>query len=161
MINPGSNNFFAQDFLSNPVSNSGKPMNRIVKVWSVLEVSKMRKVFCVFLGILLIVSGCSPHLSEHCQDISDEIDTYPDMRENYNPTLTPITDVAGECYCHVEDAVLVAIFFFLESFLQSCNYSSFSYPYMLHHLPIQSAQQAFVAIISSDMACGMICCVRF
>ena len=69
----------------------------------------MRKVFCVFLGILLIVSGCSPHISAHCQNISDEI-AYPlDMRENYNPILTPITDFTGECYCHVEDAAIVTV----------------------------------------------------
>ena len=69
----------------------------------------MRKVFCVLLGILLIISGCSPHITAHCQDISIEIGTSPDMRENYHPTLTPIADVAGECYCHVEDAAITTV----------------------------------------------------
>ena len=41
--------------------------------------------------------------------MSEEIASPPDTRENYHPALTPITDVAGECYCHVEDAALVAL----------------------------------------------------
>ncbi|MEE8576063.1 MAG: hypothetical protein V3T31_02300 [candidate division Zixibacteria bacterium] len=69
----------------------------------------MRKVLCVLLGFLLIVSGCSEHISAHCLNHSDEISFPPDMRENYHPTLTPITDVAGECYCHVEDAAIVTV----------------------------------------------------
>ena len=66
----------------------------------------MRKILCVLLGFQLIVSGCSEHISAHCLNHSDEISFPPDMRENYHPTLTPITDVAGECYCHVEDAAI-------------------------------------------------------
>ena len=29
-------------------------------------------------------------------------------REDYNPLLTPATDVASECYCYTEDAVIAA-----------------------------------------------------
>jgi hypothetical protein len=73
------------------------------------EENKMKKAFCVLLGFQLIVSGCSEHISAHCLNHSDEISFPPDMRENYHPTLTPITDVAGECYCHVEDAAIVTV----------------------------------------------------
>jgi hypothetical protein len=69
----------------------------------------MRKALCVLLGFQLIVSGCAEHISAHCLDISDEIATDPDMRENYHPTLTPITDVAADCYCHVEDVAIVTV----------------------------------------------------
>ena len=69
----------------------------------------MRKVICVLLGFLLIVSGCSEHISAHCLNHSEEISFPPDMRENYHPTLTLITDVTGECYCHVEDAAIVTV----------------------------------------------------
>ena len=69
----------------------------------------MRKVICVLLGFQLIFSGCSEHISAHCQNLSDEIASSQDMRENYHPVLTPITDVASECYCHVEDAAWVAL----------------------------------------------------
>ena len=71
--------------------------------------TKMRKVLCLLLGALLIVSGCSEHFSDHCIDMSEEIASPPDTRENYHPALTPITDVAGECYCHVEDGAIVAL----------------------------------------------------
>jgi hypothetical protein len=75
----------------------------------ILEASKMRKVLCLLLGFQLIVSGCSEHISVHCIDMSEEIASPPDTRENYHPALTPITDVAGECYCHVEDGAIVAL----------------------------------------------------
>ena len=69
----------------------------------------MKKVLCVLLGFLLIVSGCSEHLSDHCIEMSGEIAAPAELRENYNPILTPITDIAGECYCHIEDAALVVL----------------------------------------------------
>ncbi len=69
----------------------------------------MKKVLCVLLGFLLIFSGCSEHLSDHCIELSAEIALPKELRENYHPVLTPITDVAGECYCHVEDAALVTL----------------------------------------------------
>ena len=69
----------------------------------------MRKVCCVLLGCLLIVSGCSEHISAHCLNHSDEISLSPDLRNKYHPILTPITDVAGECYCQVEDASIIAL----------------------------------------------------
>ena len=69
----------------------------------------MRKVLCLLLGVLLIISGCSEHLSDHCIEMSGEISLPRELRENYHPVLTPITDVAGECYCHVEDAALVSL----------------------------------------------------
>ena len=69
----------------------------------------MRKVLCLLLSCLLIVSGCSEHLSDHCIEISGEITLSAELRENYNPALTPITDLAGECYCQVEDAVFVSL----------------------------------------------------
>ena len=69
----------------------------------------MRKVLCLLLSCLLIVSGCSSHITDHCQNLSDEIASDQDMRENYHPVLTPITDVAGECYCHVEDAAILTL----------------------------------------------------
>ena len=69
----------------------------------------MRKIICMFLGFQLLVSGCSEHISGHCLNHSEEISLPPDMRENYHPMLTPITDVAGECYCHVEDAAIVTV----------------------------------------------------
>ena len=70
-------------------------------------ISIHKRVFCVFLGFLLAVSGCGEHFTRHCKDMSDEISTPPNMRVNYHPILTPITDFTGECYCHVEDAVIV------------------------------------------------------
>jgi len=75
----------------------------------ILEVNRMRKVFCVLLGFLLVVSGCGEHITAHCLDLSDEIATAPDMRKNYHPTITPITDVVADCYCHVEDAAIVTV----------------------------------------------------
>ena len=69
----------------------------------------MRKIICVLLGFQLLVSGCSEHISSHCLNHSEKISFPRDMRENYHPTLTPITDVAGECYCHVEDAAIVTV----------------------------------------------------
>jgi len=69
----------------------------------------MRKVFCILLGFLMILSGCSSHITAHCQNLSDEIATSQDMRENYHPTITPVTDVAAECYCHIEDAVIAIV----------------------------------------------------
>ena len=69
----------------------------------------MRKVICVLLGFLLIVSGCSDHLSDHCIEMSGEIALPKELRENYLPVLTPITDIAGECYCQVEDAAFVSL----------------------------------------------------
>lgn len=75
----------------------------------ILEVNKMRKFLCVLLGFQLLVSGCSEHISAHCLNHSEEISLSPEMRDNYNPTITPITDVAGECYCHVEDAAIVTV----------------------------------------------------
>jgi hypothetical protein len=69
----------------------------------------MRKVFCMLLGFQLIVSGCSGHITAHCEGVSDEIATAPDMRENYHHILTPMADVAAECYCHVEDAAIVTV----------------------------------------------------
>ena len=71
--------------------------------------NKMRKVICMLLGFLLIVSGCSSHITAHCQNLSYETSLPPDMRENYHPTITPVTDVAAGCYCHVEDAVLAIV----------------------------------------------------
>ena len=69
----------------------------------------MRKVLCVLLGFQLFVYGCSEHISAHCLNHSEEISFPPDYRENYHPALTPITDVVGECYCHVEDAAIVTV----------------------------------------------------
>jgi hypothetical protein len=69
--------------------------------------STHRKVFCVLLGFQLAVSGCGEHMSVHCRRFSGQIAADPGMRENYNSILTPITDVATECYCRVEDAALV------------------------------------------------------
>ena len=82
----------------------------------------MRKVFCVLLGFLLIVSGCSEHFSAHCQEMSAEIDLPTELRENYHPVITPVTDVAGECYCHVEDAAIVTLttVFFVGWFFAQC-----------------------------------------
>ena len=68
-----------------------------------------RKVFCMFLGFLLVVSSCGEHITGHCQNLSYKNSLPPDMRENYHPTLTPIADFTGECYCHVEDAAIVAV----------------------------------------------------
>jgi hypothetical protein len=69
----------------------------------------MKKVICLFLGFLLIASGCSDHISDHCLEMSAEIALPTELRENYNPIVTPITDIVGECYCHVEDAALVVL----------------------------------------------------
>ena len=41
--------------------------------------------------------------------MSGEIAAPAELRENYNPILTPIADFAGECYCNVEDVALVAL----------------------------------------------------
>ena len=103
--------------------------------------STHRKVFCVLLGFQLAVSGCGEHLSAHCQTLSDEIAGVPEMRENYNSVLTPVADVATECYCTVEDAALVtagvivvtgfvAIVVVAASFLDSpYPYDATYYPY--------------------------------
>jgi len=92
--------------------------------------STHRKVFCVLLGLQLAVSGCcGQHFSGHRPDISEQIAADPNMRENYNPTLTPITDVAAECYCHVEDAALINEFVGLSPTLhksRSCRRHSHS-----------------------------------
>ena len=69
----------------------------------------MRRVICVLLGFQLLVSGCSEHLSDHCMELSAETALPAEDRENYHFVITPITDVAGECYCHVEDAAIVTL----------------------------------------------------
>jgi hypothetical protein len=69
----------------------------------------MRQVFCVLLGFLLIVSGCSEHFSDHCIEMSGEIAAPTELRENYHPAINPITDIAGECLCQVEDAAFVSL----------------------------------------------------
>ena len=63
----------------------------------------------MLLGVLLIVSGCSEHISGHCIEMSAEIALPTELRENYHPALTPITDIAGECYCHVENAAIATL----------------------------------------------------
>jgi hypothetical protein len=76
----------------------------------ILEESKMRKVFCALLGLQLIVSGCAwQHCTAHCEGVSDEIAKPSDTRENYYPILTPVTDVAAECYCYGEDAAIAIL----------------------------------------------------
>ena len=82
----------------------------------------MKKVICVLLCFQFIVSGCSEHLSDHCMVMSAETALPPEQRENYHPVLTPITDVAGECYCHVEDAAIVTLttVFFVGWFFAQC-----------------------------------------
>jgi hypothetical protein len=45
-----------------------------------LEENKMRKVFCVLVGLQVLVSGCSGHISSHCEAASDEIAKPPDTR---------------------------------------------------------------------------------
>ncbi len=74
----------------------------------ILEEDRMKKVFCMLLGFQMVVSGCAGHLSSHCEAASDEIAEPSDVRENYYPILTPVIDVAAECYCYCEDAVIVA-----------------------------------------------------
>ncbi|MFC1793810.1 hypothetical protein ACFL3Q_09520 [Planctomycetota bacterium] len=69
----------------------------------------MRKAICLLLVFLLIVSGCSEHLSDHCIEMSEEIALPTGLREDYHPVLTPITDTAGECYCHIEDVALIVL----------------------------------------------------
>ena len=82
----------------------------------------MRKVICVLLGFQLLVSGCSEHLSDHCMELSAETALPAEGRENYHFAITPITDVAGECYCHVEDAAIVTLttVFFVGWYLAQC-----------------------------------------
>ncbi len=69
----------------------------------------MKSVACVVLSLLLAGSGCSEHISAHCLQHSRKIASSRDVREDYRPTLTPIADVAGDCYCYVEDAAIVAV----------------------------------------------------
>ncbi len=70
----------------------------------------MRKLMYVFLGLLVTVSGCSEHLSDHCIEMSAKVGEPAATRENYHATLTPIGDFVGECYCNVEDAGLIACY---------------------------------------------------
>ena len=71
--------------------------------------STHRRVFCIFVGFLLAVSGCGEHITGHCQDLANEIALPPDMRKDYHPVLTPVTDVVAGCYCHIEDVAIVAV----------------------------------------------------
>jgi len=88
----------------------------------------MRKALSVLLAFLLVVSGCSEHLSDHCMVMSAEIALPSEQREKYHPALTPITDVAGECYCHVEDAAIVTLtaVFYAGWFFAQCMTEGYS-----------------------------------
>ena len=74
-----------------------------------MKTTIMSKVFCVLLGLQLVASGCGEFSTAHCLDLRDEIATPPDMRKNYHRVVTPATDVAAECYCHVEEAAIAVV----------------------------------------------------
>ena len=66
----------------------------------------MKSQCCVCLIFLLLISGCYEHISNHCQLVSEQKADPPEERENYDPLLTPVTDVFSECYCVAEDGIL-------------------------------------------------------
>ena len=66
----------------------------------------MKSKICLCHVFLLFVSGCSGHISNHCQLLTDRRADPPEERENYNPWLTPVSDTVSECYCVAEDGVL-------------------------------------------------------
>lgn len=70
----------------------------------------MKKSLCLILSCCMFFCGCADnyHHSDHCDEFSaDRINLTPEERKNYIPILTPTTDVATECYCYTEDAIIV------------------------------------------------------
>jgi len=58
----------------------------------------------------MILSGCAEnyHRTDHCDEFSADRVVEGKERENYNFLLTPVSDVAIECYCYTEDTALLA-----------------------------------------------------
>lgn len=71
---------------------------------------KMKDVICLTLIGLLIISGCAEnyHWTDYCDEFSADRVVEGQERENYKPYITPVSDVAAECYCYTEDAVIGA-----------------------------------------------------
>jgi hypothetical protein len=56
----------------------------------------------------MVLCGCAEnyHWTDYCDEFSADRVVEGKEREDYNPLLTPATDVASECYCYTEDAAI-------------------------------------------------------
>ena len=70
----------------------------------------MRAVICTALICLIFISGCAEnyHWTDYCDEFSADRAVEGQERENYNSYITPVSDVATECYCYTEDTVISA-----------------------------------------------------
>ncbi|MFZ9034222.1 MAG: hypothetical protein ACO21J_09765 [Anaerohalosphaeraceae bacterium] len=68
----------------------------------------MKKSRCLILSCCMIFCGCAEnyHWTDYCDEFSADRVVEGTEREDYNPLLTPATDVATECYCYTEDAAI-------------------------------------------------------
>ena len=56
----------------------------------------------------MVLCGCADnyHWTDYCDEFSADRVVEGKERDEYNPLLTPATDVATECYCYTEDAAI-------------------------------------------------------
>ena len=68
----------------------------------------IKKTSCVILSFCMVLCGCAEnyHWTDYCDEFSADRVVEGKEREDYNPLLTPATDVASECYCYTEDTVI-------------------------------------------------------
>ena len=69
---------------------------------------EMKPVICFALICLIFISGCAEnyHWTDYCDEFSADRVAEAQERQNYNSYLTPVSDVAIECYCYTEDTVI-------------------------------------------------------
>ena len=107
-------------------------------ILSFLICQNIKKTLCVILSYCMVLCGCAEnyHLSDHCDEFTEnrikqekkrkdtmaiimvpayDLETGKHYQieqtfedEYYNPYITPVTDVATECYCYTEDAAVGA-----------------------------------------------------
>ena len=68
----------------------------------------MKKSLCLIVSCCMIFCGCAEnyHWTDYCDEFSADRVVEGKERDDYNPLLTPATDVATECYCYTEDTVI-------------------------------------------------------
>jgi hypothetical protein len=78
------------------------------RVLSFLICRNIKKMLCLILSCCMVLCGCAEnyHWTDYCDEFSADRVVEGKEREDYNPLLTPATDVGAECYCYTEDAAI-------------------------------------------------------